>query len=277
VLEELAGMDGKYVAFMDDNLIGYSVESRQRAKSIFQGMIDKKLNKRWWMQTSINAVEDEECLRLAAKSGCMFAFVGFESVHDDVLKELKKGVNLRIGIENYKKAIRTFHKYGIAVMGGFILGIDNESETYYREFARYLFQSGIDVCQISLLTPLPGTQLFEKMEKEERLLFTDFPEDWDKYRLSRIVHRLKGVTEEEVYAGDNLIKRHIYSPIPLAVRMLRSLVSLGDFITFFSVYKFNKALKKSWKKSYYYRYFSDKFDRREERSAEKKIPYGEPQ
>jgi len=277
VLDELAEMEGKYVAFMDDNLIGYSPESRERAKTIFHGMIDRKLKKRWWMQTSINAVEDEECLKLAAKSGCMFAFVGFESVNSDVLKELKKGVNLKIGTENYKKTIRTFHKYGIAVMGGFILGIDHESESYYNEFARYLFRSGIDVCQISLLTPLPGTQLYEKMEKEGRLFYTNFPEDWDKYRLSRIVHHLEGVTEEEVYAGDNLIKRRIYSPLLLAIRMIRSFFSLWNFPTFFSVYKFNKALKRSWKKSYYYQYFSGRLNRQEEHNAEKKILNGEPQ
>ena len=53
---------------LDDNLIGYGKEAYQRAKELFRGMINLKLNKKWWMQTSINAAEDEEVIKLAARS-----------------------------------------------------------------------------------------------------------------------------------------------------------------------------------------------------------------
>jgi radical SAM superfamily enzyme YgiQ (UPF0313 family) len=239
-------------------------------------MIDRKMRKKWWMQTSMNAVKDEETIKLAAKAGCMFVFIGFESVNKDVLKDLKKGVNLNTGIENYKNVVKTLHKHGIGVMGGFILGIDYESSDYYREFARYLFHSGIDICQLSLLTPLPGTQLFDKMEEEGRLFHTNFPEDWDKYRMSRIVHRLKGVTEEEVYTGDNYIKKHLYGTLPFAYRMIRGFFSLRNLQTFLGVYRFNRALKKSWMNSYYYKNFGNNLVKQEGQSVQKEISYGEP-
>ena len=109
---------GKYLFFLDDNLVGYSAQSKDRAKQIFEGMIRKGLKKRWWMQTSINSADDEELLRLAARSGCMFAFVGFESISEDSLRDMKKGVNLKIGVENYRRVVKAFHRHGIGIVRG---------------------------------------------------------------------------------------------------------------------------------------------------------------
>jgi len=253
VLNELENIRGTYITFVDDNLIGYSRESRNRAKEIFQGMIDRKLNKRWWMQASMNIIEDEEIVRLAAKAGCLFVFIGFEAIEDRILKVMKKGANLKIGINHYKDVVRSLHRYGIGVMGGFIIGNDNESADYYRRFARYLLHSGIDLCQVSILTPLPGTDFFYQIRNQGRLESDHFPEDWKKYRLSRIVHRINGITPDEVYWGDNYIKNCIYNPWAFAYRMVRSFFHLRNFSCFYAVYIFNKALKRSWKNSSYYR------------------------
>ena len=201
VLDELEQLPGKYISFVDDNLIGSSRASRERAREIFQGMIDRKMKKKWWMQTSINATEDEALLKLAAKAGCRVAFVGFETIDQEGLKAMHKGVNVRIGVDGYRKVVKTFHRCGIGVMGGFIIGNDYESAGYYRQFASFLLKSGIDVCQISILTPLPGTRLYEQMDAEGRLIYRDFPADWDRYRLSRVVHEVAGAGEELVYRG----------------------------------------------------------------------------
>ena len=121
VLDELQEIPGRFLFFLDDNLIGHSRESKKRAIDIFEGMIKLGLNKKWWMQTSIDSADDEQVLKLAAESGCMLAFIGFETISATTLKEMKKGVNLRIGIENYKKVIDAFHSHGIGVVGAFIL------------------------------------------------------------------------------------------------------------------------------------------------------------
>lgn len=253
VLVELEQMPGRFVAFVDDNLIGTSRESRERAKTIFRGMIDRGMNKLWWMQTSINASEDPEILDLAARAGCLFAFIGFETIDEEGLKQMHKGVNLRIGVEHYHRVVRSFHRRGIGIMGGFIIGNDYESPSYYRRFARYLLHSGIDICQISILTPLPGTQFHENMARAGRLVDIDFPKDWHKYRLSRIVHRPEGTTAEGIYRGDNYIKTRLYSPLAFAYRMGRSFFALRNLKSFGGIYKFNKALKRSWENSFYYK------------------------
>lgn len=252
VLDELKELKGKYIAFVDDNLIGYSSESKSRAMELFKGMIQQGLSKKWWMQASINVADDEQVVSLAAQAGCMFVFIGFETINSRSLKEMKKGVNLKIGVENYNKVVDTFHKYGIGVFGAFIIGNDYESPKCYRELAEYLVRSNIDIIQISILTPLPGTILMEQMQKEDRLVYQDFPQDWDKYRLSYMVHQPQVGKAETIYTGDNYIKNRIYSFPVYQYRILKSLYNLKNLNNFYASYKFNQALKKSWQNSHYY-------------------------
>lgn len=253
VLNELAAIDSEYIAFMDDNLIGYNPESIKRAKQIFQGMIDQNLQKKWWMQTSINAAENEDVIELAAESGCMFVFLGFEAISLASLEEMKKGINVKTGVDNYKRVIDTFHKYGIGVFGAFIIGNDFETKDYYKALAGYLANSGIDMFQISILTPLPGTELMEEIVTCDGLLYKDFPKDWDKYRFSHVVHKIQGVDPETIYTANNFIKNKLYSFPAYPLRMMKSFFSLGRWERFYAVYKLNQALKRSWQNAHYYK------------------------
>src|SRR5208282_5906438 len=117
VLAELKDIKNKYITFVDDNLIGHTPESKSRAKKLFQGMIDSNLSKKWWMQASINSADDDNLIRLAAKAGCLFAFIGFETIEKRALKDMNKGINLKTGVENYKTVVKAFHKHGIGVLG----------------------------------------------------------------------------------------------------------------------------------------------------------------
>ena len=259
VLEELQEIPGDLLFFLDDNLIGYSRESKQRAIELFEGMIKLGLNKKWWMQTSIDSADDDRVLKLAAEAGCMLTFIGFETIRTQTLKNMKKGINLKIGIKNYRKVIDAFHTHGIGVVGAFILGNDYESPNYYKEMAKFIVRSGIDVVQLAILTPLPGTELMAQMEKEGRLLYSSFPKDWDKYRLSYVVQNPKGLEPATIYIGNNYIKNHIYSFPWAQYRMLRSFFSLKNPTNFYVAYRYNKALKKSWRGSHYFKKYPAKF------------------
>ena len=259
ILDELQAIPGDLLFFLDDNLIGHSRESKDRAIELFKGMIKLGLNKKWWMQTSIDSADDDYLLKLAAEAGCMLAFIGFETINSATLKDMKKGINLKVGIENYKQVIDAFHAHGIGVLGAFILGNDHESPNYYKEMARFLVYSGIDVVQLSVLTPLPGTAFMNQVEEEGRLLYNNFPEDWDKYRLSYVVQKPQGLEPETIYTGNNYIKSRLYSFPWYHYRMLRSLISLKNPINFYAVYRYNKAYKKSWQGAHYYSKFPWKF------------------
>jgi radical SAM superfamily enzyme YgiQ (UPF0313 family) len=259
ILNELDQIPGEFISFLDDNLIGYSPESRKRAWTLFEGMIKRGYKKKWWMQTSINAAEDEPLLELAAQAGCSFALVGFETTSPEMLKGMKKGINLKIGTDNYKKVVDTFHKYRIGVFGSFILGNDFESPVYYKKLARDLVHSGVDIVQLSIMTPLPGTNLMEQLEKEGRLSYTDFPKDWEKYRFSHVVHEPRGVKKDFIYRGDNYIKKNIYSFPVYPYRLMKSYYNLRSGFNFYVMKKFNQALKKSWENSHYYSTYPHKF------------------
>lgn len=252
VLEELEGIKSEYITFVDDNLIGYSPESKNRAMELFKGMIQRRLHKKWWMQASINAADDERMIELAAQSGCMYVFIGFETISQGMLKDMKKGINLKTGVENYKKVVDKFRKYGIGVLGAFIIGNDNESPPYYKELADFLVQSGIDIIQLTMLTPLPGTQLMEQMQREGRLIYQDFPHDWDKYRFSYMVHQPQGIEIDTVYRGNNYIKNRIYSFPTYQYRLIKSFLALKKMTNFYAVYKFNQGYKTGWLNSHYY-------------------------
>ena len=252
VLDELSTIEGRYIAFVDDNLIGHGAEDRERAEKIFKGMIARRMNKRWWMQTSINAGENEALIRLAAAAGCMFVFMGLETMDPAILRKMRKGINLKLGVENYRHIVRRFQRYGIAVLGAFILGNDYESPPYYRKFARFLSSSPIDIFQLTLLTPLPGTDLMCQLQKENRILYKDYPKDWDRYRFSYMVHRPEGVTPDEIYAGNNYIKKQLYSFPFYQIRLLRTLIRLKNLPNFYVTYKLNEAFKKGWKNAHYF-------------------------
>jgi radical SAM superfamily enzyme YgiQ (UPF0313 family) len=253
VLDELKEIKGEYITFLDDNLIGYSLHSKSRAMELFKGMIQRGLSKKWWMQTSINATDDEQAVELASQAGCMFVFIGFESISKATLKDMKKAVNLKIGVENYKEVVDIFHKYGIGVFGGFIIGNDYESPTYYKELAEFLVHSGIDIIQISILTPLAGTALMEQLQKEGRLIYQDFPQDWDKYRMSYVVHQPQDVETYTIYVGNNYIKDRVYSFPTYQYRILKSLYSLKNLTNFYASYRLSQSFKKSWQNSHYYK------------------------
>ena len=252
ILKELEGIKNDYITFLDDNLIGYGKEAYQRAKELFRGMINRKLNKKWCMQTSINAADDEEVVKLAAQAGCMFVLIGFESITSDSLINFKKGVNIKVGVENYKKVVDVFHKYGIAVLGAFIIGSDYETPEYYKQFSEFLIKSGIDIFQITFLTPLPGTDFIEQLKKENRLLYTNYPSDWDKYRFSYIVHQLNGSTPELIYTASNYIKKRLYSFPVYQLRLFKSFLNIRKATNWLAIYKINQGYKKGWGKSHYH-------------------------
>jgi radical SAM superfamily enzyme YgiQ (UPF0313 family) len=252
VLDEIETLPGKNLFFLDDNLVGHTEESMQRAKDLFTGMAQRQLGKRWWMQTSINLADNEELIRLAAQAGCMFVFIGFEAIDQEVLRGMKKSVNLKVGVENYRAVVDRFHRHGIGVLGGFVIGNDFESRDYYRRLADFIVSAGIDTVQLTLLTPLPGTALMEQLRDEGRLIYTDFPGDWDKYRFSYMVHVPRGIEADTVYAGTNFIKKRLYSFPTYQRRLLRSFLAIRNPAAFYAVCKANAAYKRAWLNSHYH-------------------------
>ena len=161
VLAELETIPQKLLFFVDDNIIGYGKSSRQAALELFKGMVERKLDKLWFCQASINFADDEEVLSWARKAGCQMVFLGLEAEQADALAEVHKKLNLQRGVDAYKQAFERIHHAGIAVLGAFIFGMDGDTSLKLKRRSDYMINKPVDVMQTTFLTPLPGTRLFE--------------------------------------------------------------------------------------------------------------------
>lgn len=198
VLEELACLPQKALFFLDDNLFGTGGQGRDRALSLFRGMVERGLRKYWFGQTSLEMAGDRELLGWAARSGCKLLLIGFESVETESLRRMGKRVNLRADPRKYTQYIRRFHRNGIAVWGGFVFGADGETLESVRRSRAFFRSSGLDVFQITPLTPLPGTALYERLRREDRIHYTEYPADWRRYAFLESVIRPNRYSKEDL-------------------------------------------------------------------------------
>ena len=199
VLDELETIPNKLLFFVDDNIIGYGPRGRERALALFTGMIKRKIRKQWLCQASVNFSEDNEVLRAAFKSGCRLAFIGVEAECAEALEDVNKRENLKHAPDTYKKAFGNIRRHGIAVLGSFIYGMDSDTPEALDRRSKYILSGAIDVPQMTFLTALPGTRLFRRMKEEGRLLFTDFPNDWDRYHMAEVTCRPSLMTPQELH------------------------------------------------------------------------------
>lgn len=221
VLNELEDIPNQYIFFIDDNILGYGERAEQRAMKLFQGMIDRKLDKKWFSQASINLGMNEKVLHLAAKSGCKMIFIGLESVDPEELKAMNKQLNLRV---SYERAFKNIHKYGIAVLGAFIYGSDHETHQSMMRKTEYVLNSPIDVMDMTTLTPLPGTRLFRELDNQQRLIYTDFPQDWARYDMTELTFSTKNFTPKEYERLLSKSVRKLYSHTTLYNKFLMTLI-----------------------------------------------------
>ncbi len=201
ILEEIRSVQKPMIYFVDDNIIGYNQIAEDHAVRLFEGMIRLGLKKDWFAQASINIAQKPEILKLAARSGCRMLLIGIEAEDPEALKSSNKRINLRLGVENYKQAFRVIHKHGINVLGAFIFGMESDTPESVRKRTDYILSSSVDVTQASVMTPLPGTRIFERMRAEGRLMCTDFPRHWQHFHFSDVVFRPSHMTEQEL-AGE---------------------------------------------------------------------------
>tara|TARA_Y100000031_G_scaffold31343_1_gene34901 strand:+ start:386 stop:1594 length:1209 start_codon:yes stop_codon:yes gene_type:complete len=217
VVREVKGLESKEFFFIDDNITGRA----GFAKKLFKELIP--LNCKWGGQTTLNFAKDEELLSLYAKSGGRYAFIGFETLSDDNLSKISKSWNSPDG---YREAIKRIHGVGINIVGSFILGLDGDSPDVFKRTYNFIMETKIDAAQFHILTPFPGTKLYDDMIKNDRI--TD--SDWSKYHTGEVVFKPAKMTARELQEGywwiyhktynmKNILRRSLRSPRDLAYRI----------------------------------------------------------
>jgi radical SAM superfamily enzyme YgiQ (UPF0313 family) len=201
VLDELENLGTKYFFFSDDNILGHGSQAEERAIRLFRGMADRGIKKQWGCYVGIDFANNPEVLRYAKKAGCLGVFIGLESVNEESLQGMHKVRNLRVGVKNYKEVIKKIHGHGIGILGSFVLGSDGDRVDVFDRTTEFILDSKIDATQLSILNPLPGTRLYKRFQQENRLLRTNFPDDWKYYDFTNVLFKPKHMTPEELGEG----------------------------------------------------------------------------
>jgi len=186
VLAELRSFPKKLVIFLDDNLLG----DPAKARPILEGMIEMGI--KWGSQTSLRFAEDRELLKLVARSGCIGLFAGIESITGKFSSLAKSG-----GGALQADLIKRIRDAGIILETSFIFGFDDHDQSIFEKTLRFAEECGTSIPTFNLLTPYPGTKLFQQYENEGRLLHRE----WSRYNHSEVVFRPKLMTPEQLYLG----------------------------------------------------------------------------
>jgi radical SAM superfamily enzyme YgiQ (UPF0313 family) len=210
------------VLIVDDNLIGRKPHHIERAKELFRALAEANTGKAWIGQTTINFADDEELMRLAAEAGCRGVFIGFESPTPEGLLEIGKRFNLAKA-RDFPSCIRRIRRHNIMVVGSFMIGLDVDRRGIGRRVADTARDYGVDNLNVSFLTPLPGTRLWDEMEQEGRIPLHRFQDDWKYYTLTYPAARYQGLSLEDVIDEMTMCNRSFYSWPRIAGRLARNL------------------------------------------------------
>lgn len=218
VIHEISKMKSKYFAVVDNNLFG----NKPYCKELFSRL--KPLRKYWFCSGSINALNDEDLLSQGADAGLLGIEIRFESLSSNVLSEAKKIQNLPRHhdevVEHYKRVIRMLYSYRISVWGNFICGFDCDGPEVFDTLAQFLRNSGVDFMSCNILTPMPGTSLFKKLDEEGRI----FCKDWEKYMHDQVNFNPKQMNLRTLRHGSIEVYEEFYSLRSIFCRFFRGVL-----------------------------------------------------
>jgi radical SAM superfamily enzyme YgiQ (UPF0313 family) len=190
--------DGTIFAFVDD----LHNSNRAYCRELWTAL--KALNIKWGCQATLFLGDDRDMVKLAAESGCVSVFVGMESLDEDCLDETNKPFNR---VQKFEDEIRMFHDYGIMVNPGIVFGFDNDDESVFERTTEFLVKNRVELAYFNVLTPLPGTALYERYNREGRI----FERDWAKYDGKHVVFYPSRMTPERLQEGFYWTNHQFYS------------------------------------------------------------------
>ena len=189
VIEEIREVASRkaHIFFIDDNFAA----NKERTKTLLKRMIAENIHIEWSAQVRTDVARDAELIDLMVKTGCFTVFVGFESINPKTLSLYNKHQK----VDDIVECIKTFKKALIGIHGMFVLGGDTDDIETIRSTQKFAKRLGIDSVQFLMLTPLPGTPVFDDLMKQGRLIHTD----WAKYDAHHAVFEPKLMTAFELH------------------------------------------------------------------------------
>jgi radical SAM superfamily enzyme YgiQ (UPF0313 family) len=189
----------KTLLFADDNIVG----NKSYARKLFKAIMPMKLQD-WYCQSSINVGRDKEMLAMMKQAGCQTMIVGIESIEADSISGMDKKINR---VDEYYDCIDNIQSAGIKVLGSFILGSDSEDDSIFEKTVKFIRETNIIYNCVNLLTPLPGTRLFNRLESEGRVLH----KDWARYDFESVCFQPKKMSVDTLEKGRRWVIQELYT------------------------------------------------------------------
>ena len=187
-LAEINRLPGKHLYFLDDHIFGHE----KFAAALFDGM--KGMGRLWQGAATVQSILKPGLLEKAVEAGLRSLFVGFETLNSDNLQEQHKYHNLN---RDYRAAIQRLHGYGVMVNASFVYGMDGDDATVFDRTIEWAIQQGIETATFHILTPYPGTLLYDRMVSQNRILH----HNWDRYDTRHVVYRPTQMDADTLEAG----------------------------------------------------------------------------
>jgi radical SAM superfamily enzyme YgiQ (UPF0313 family) len=197
-LSEIDRLPGRHLYFLDDHLFG----NARFALELFDGM--RGMGRLFQGAATVQTVLRPGLVEAAAAAGLRSLFVGFETLSDENLRSQGKKQNLG---RDYAAAIRRLHDNGVMVNGSFVFGMDDDGPDVFDRTVTWAVEQGIETATFHILTPYPGTALYDRMLEQGRIRHSD----WERYDTRHVVYEPTRLTPDELEAGYWQAYRDFYS------------------------------------------------------------------
>jgi radical SAM superfamily enzyme YgiQ (UPF0313 family) len=187
-LDAIDRLPGRHLYFLDDHLLG----NEPFATALFDGM--RGMGRLWQGAATVQSVLKAGLVERAAEAGLRSLFVGFETLNAANLRAQNKRHNLG---RDYVTAIRRLHDNGVMINGSFVFGMDEDDETVFDRTVEWAVSQGIETATFHIMTPYPGTALFNRIASQGRVLHRN----WDLYDTRHAVFRPARMSPETLESG----------------------------------------------------------------------------
>ena len=259
-LETLRKLGWKDTVFIvDDNFIGNKKQTRELLKELIVWRRKTKTKMTFLTEASVNLADDPESCKLMVEAGFVKVFVGIETPSDEALKECRKMQNQG---RNLVEVVKKLHQFGLEVMGGFIVGFDNDPPDIFQRQFEFIQKSGVVTAMVGLLTALPKTKLYQRLFKEGRIT-----EDSTGDNTQSAINFIPKLNKEFLKNNYRQLMKNLYSPSVYYKRIRVFLneykptgagirVSYDDFIAFIKSIWFLGVRDKEGRKEYWKLFWS---------------------
>jgi radical SAM superfamily enzyme YgiQ (UPF0313 family) len=187
-LAEIESLPGRHLYFLDDHLLGHPYFANQ----LFEGM--RGMGRLFQGAATVDSVLRGDLIEKAVEAGLRSLFVGFETLNSVNLQAANKQQH---PLRDYRAAIHRLSNLGVMINASFVFGMDDDDTQVFQRTVDWALEMGVTTATFHILTPYPGTRLFERLKNQGRLL----TENWDSYNTREVVFQPKNMSAKALKAG----------------------------------------------------------------------------